>query len=416
MLALLALAASPALAQDEAPPPEDGGEAFTGTLTSEGEGVEGVEITVRKAGERVGSDTTDTGGEWTVEVPAPGRYTIEIDTDTLPDDVTLRNERFESREVAVRSGRQRTILFPLGEETRTERTFADRFGQAVANGVKFGLIIAMSAIGLSLIFGTTGLINFAHGELVTFGAVVAWYFNRTGPKFHLLVAAGIAVVLAGVAGGILERGLWRPLRERKLGGFQLLVISIGIALLARHVILIFYGAGREVYREYAVQQRLDLLLFDMTPRDLVVITLSLAVLLGVATFLRVARMGKAMRAVSDNFDLAESSGIDVRRVIMVVWVSGAAMAALGGIFLGVVETVEWQMGFRLLLLMFAGVILGGLGNPYGALVGSLVVGITVEVSTLWFTPEIKVLWALLVLIAVLLLRPQGILGVRERVG
>lgn len=416
MLALLALAASPALAQDEAPPPEDGGEAFTGTLTSEGEGVEGVEITVRKAGERVGSDTTDTGGEWTVEVPAPGRYTIEIDTDTLPDDVILRNERFESREVAVRSGRQRTILFPLGEETRTERTFADRFGQAVANGVKFGLIIAMSAIGLSLIFGTTGLINFAHGELVTFGAVVAWYFNRTGPKFHLLVAAGIAVVLAGVAGGILERGLWRPLRERKLGGFQLLVISIGIALLARHVILIFYGAGREVYREYAVQQRLDLLLFDMTPRDLVVITLSLAVLLGVATFLRVARMGKAMRAVSDNFDLAESSGIDVRRVIMVVWVSGAAMAALGGIFLGVVETVEWQMGFRLLLLMFAGVILGGLGNPYGALVGSLVVGITVEVSTLWFTPEIKVLWALLVLIAVLLLRPQGILGVRERVG
>ncbi len=152
------------------------------------------------------------------------------------------------------------------------------------------------------------------------------------------------------------------------------------------------------------------------PRDLIGMGISIVVLVGVALFLQRTRMGKAMRAVADNRDLAESSGVDVDRVINMVWASGAGLAALGGILQGLSEQVSWQMGFQLLLLMFAGVTLGGLGTAYGALVGSMVVGVVVEMSTLVLPSEFKTVTALLILILILLVRPQGILGQAERIG
>jgi neutral amino acid transport system permease protein len=136
----------------------------------------------------------------------------------------------------------------------------------------------------------------------------------------------------------------------------------------------------------------------------------------IATMLQRSRIGKAMRAVADNRDLAESSGIDVRRVILVVWVVGGGLAGFGGVLYGLAENVQYLMGFRLLLLMFAGVILGGLGTAYGAMVGSLVIGLITELSTLWFPTDLKFVWALAALILILLVRPQGLLGRAERIG
>ena len=123
-----------------------------------------------------------------------------------------------------------------------------------------------------------------------------------------------------------------------------------------------------------------------------------------------------MRAVSDNVDLAESSGIDVAKVILFVWILGGALAAFGGVLQAATTSVNYLMGFQLLLLMFAGVILGGLGTAYGAMVGSLVVGLTTEVSTVWLSAELKYVWALAVLIIVLLFKPEGILGAKQRIG
>jgi len=136
----------------------------------------------------------------------------------------------------------------------------------------------------------------------------------------------------------------------------------------------------------------------------------------VALMLQRTCTGKAIRAVSDNRDLAESSGIDVPRVILIVWLLAGGLSALGGVFFGLAPLVSWDMGFKLLLLMFAAVILGGLGTAYGVIVGSLVVGIVAQVSTIWFPVELQNAWALLVLTVVLLVRPQGIFGQRERVG
>jgi len=155
---------------------------------------------------------------------------------------------------------------------------------------------------------------------------------------------------------------------------------------------------------------------SITPRDLAIMAMSALILIVVATVLQRTRMGKATRAVSDNVDLSEASGIDVQRVILVVWIAGAALAAIGGIFLGAIESVDWQMGTRMLLLMFAAVILGGLGTAYGAMVGGIIVGLVTEISTIWVPSALKLVFALGALVLALLVRPQGILGRAERIG
>jgi branched-chain amino acid transport system permease protein len=123
-----------------------------------------------------------------------------------------------------------------------------------------------------------------------------------------------------------------------------------------------------------------------------------------------------MRAVADNADLAESSGIDVARVIRATWIGGAGLAGLGGVMFGISEQVQWDMGFKLLLLIFAAVVLGGLGTAFGAMVGGFIVGVAIEMSTLWIPVEFKTAVALGILIVMLLVRPQGLLGVKERIG
>jgi len=417
--AWLALVPSVAHAGDGEPPTTpEANQGVTGALLEGGRPVRGVEILVETLeGAEIGRDETDGEGKWRVPVAQPGGYRVSLDVDTLPRGVELRDPDRDTLELDVFPGNFTRALFALGEDERAAGpNTAERLAQSTTNGVKFGLIIAMSAVGLSLIFGTTGLINFAHGELVTFGAVVAWFLNARGPHWQLILAGVGAAVIGGLLGGALERGVWRPLRARQVGLFQLFVITIGLSLLIRHVILIWFGGRRRPYTDYNIQQQWDLGPVSITPRDLTVIVASVVVLISIATVLQRTRIGKAMRAVSDDFELAESSGIDVQRVILVVWVMGAALAGIGGIFLGTVASVDWEMGNRLLLLMFAGVILGGLGAAYGAMVGGIVVGIVTEVSTIWVSPSLKFVFALGALALTLLVRPQGILGRRERIG
>lgn len=378
--------------------------------------VAGVTITVATAaGEEVGTATTADDGTWSLDLPEPGDYTATIDEDALPEGVGLRNPDQGTLEFSIQAGQQRTLLFPLGEG-RAGRSFVERIPQLLVEGVKFGLIIAITAIGLSLIFGTTGLTNFAHGELVTFGALAAYFFNVGAPGLQLIPAAGLAVAAGGLLGAGLDLGLFRPLRKRGTGLIALLVVSIGLSIVIRYIFLLGFGGRTRPYADYAIQRGLAFGPISIAPKDLTVVLLSVLTLIGVALILQRTRIGKAMRAVADNRDLAESSGIDVDRVILYVWVFGAALAALGGVFLGLGEQVSFQMGFLLLLLMFAAVTLGGLGSPYGALVGGLVVGIAIQLSTLFIPTELRYVPGLGILILVLLFRPQGILGTAERIG
>jgi branched-chain amino acid transport system permease protein len=316
-------------------------------------------------------------------------------------------------------GQARNVLFPLDFGEAATRDVSSTFDRALrlgVQGIRFGLIIAMCAIGLSLIFGTTGMVNFAHGEMVTFGALVAFFFNVT-VGWHLYVAAPLAILVAVLAGAGIDRGLWRPLRERGTSLIAMLVVSIGLSILLRYIFNFQFGGLTRTYAQFTLQRSgLEIGPVSIVPRDLIGMIISIVALLGVALFLLRTRIGKATRAVSDNRDLAESSGIDVNRVITFVWAAGAGLAALGGILQGLSEQVSWQMGFQLLLLMFAGVTLGGLGTAFGALVGSMVVGMVMELSTLWIPSEFKTVTALAILIVILLVRPQGILGQAERIG
>jgi neutral amino acid transport system permease protein len=433
LLALCALSivgamSLPALAQSSTEPvPSEGGtllaqggEGVRGTVRDgEGEPVPGVEITVADAaGNVIETSVTDDEGAWAVEVPEPGDYLATLDQDTFPEGVELRDPERATLEFEIRPGQQRTLIFATGEGA-VRAGFGSRFLTQTLSGLRFGLIIAITAIGLSLIFGTTGLVNFAHGELVTLGAVLAWFLNAPSPRglgLQLILAGVIATVLSMGVGASIELGLWRPLRRRRTGLIQMLVISIGLALLLRHLIQIWYGGSSRPYFDYTIQQAIEIGPLRITPRDLIVMLLATLALVGLATMLQRTKIGKAMRAVSDNRDLAESSGIDVQRVILIIWVIGGGLAGFGGVLYGLAENVSYLMGFRLLLLMFAGIILGGLGTAYGAMFGSIVVGLVTEWSTLFFSTELKFVWALFVLILILLVRPQGLLGRRERIG
>ena len=151
--------------------------------------------------------------------------------------------------------------------------------------------------------------------------------------------------------------------------------------------------------------------------DLIGIVVSIVVIVGVAFFLTRTRIGKATRAISDNPQLAAASGIDVDKVVRYVWILSGTLAAISGILWAYFRPgVKWDMGMQMLLLIFAAITLGGLGTAFGALVGSLIVGIAVEVSTLWIPSDLKYASALVVLIVILLVRPQGLLGRRERLG
>ncbi len=409
-----------------APAAHAAGEGLLGRVTVDSQPVANVSITVtKKGGGQVGTAKTGPDGRFTIGLPGSGDYTATVDPRSFPSGVKLLDPKGGSHTVPVSSDGTRFVIFPLtagkqlgtagGGGGQSNKHQPVRALQLLLEGIRFGLIIAITAIGLSLIYGTTGLTNFAHGELVTFGAVVAWELNsRFG--LQLIVATILAVIIGGVAGGLNERLLWRPLRKRGTGLIAMLVISIGLSILARYLIQVFYSDRSHAYTDYGNQTARDYGPVNLTDKDLSSIVLSLLVLVGVALLLQRSRIGKAMRAVADNRDLASASGINVDRVVLVVWIMGGALAAFGGVLYGLSDQVNWEMGFRLLLLMFAGITLGGLGTAYGALVGSLLVGVIVQMSTLVIAPELKNVGGLLILIIILIVRPSGILGSRTRVG
>jgi branched-chain amino acid transport system permease protein len=430
--------AGPALAQDEAV------QVRLQTRDEEGQRipVTGVLFTVTDAdGAEVGVGATDEEGTFRLAVPEPGEYTITIDPETLPEGTVLDDADVTSRAVSVSQGGTGNAIFGLdsGFGGAPSAGSADsgisvrRVAQLTVDGIKLGLFIGMAAIGLSLIFGTTGLVNFAHSEMIALGYFAAYFFNfyglaglfgfmaswpaPFGDGVNLIFATGLAVVVGAAFGWALDAWLFAPLRRMGVSLIAQLVVTIGLSVLLRYGFLLVFGGTQRFYKDYTVQRGRNYFgLVDLTDKDLITMVITLIALVGVGLVLSQTRIGKAMRAVSDNRDLAESSGIDVERVIRLVWVAGGALAALGGVFLGLSETVNWLLGFRMLLLIFAGVVLGGLGTTYGALVGCLLVGMGIQLSTLFIPIELKNAGAMLVLIGILLFRPQGLLGRAERIG
>ena len=412
--------------------------AIKGTLknSTDQQPVAGVVVDVTADG-FTGEATSDAEGKWSVAVPGEGSYTVALDTATLPAGIGLVDPERQTTEVKVFAGKAKTVIFklatggssaapggsPEGEAGGTATAPDDGRASALStvpqllvDGFIFGIVIALAAVGLSLVFGTTKLTNFAHGELVTLGALLTFFFSAV-VGLPLVAAVPVAVVASAILGGWLQnRVLWKPLRRRGTGLIAALVVSIGLGFLLRYFFLFVFGGQTRPLPEFAGQAGIDIGPVLITPKDLIASTIGI-LLIGVTIFwLLRTKAGKATRAVADNPALASASGIDVERVIRTVWIIGAGLAGFAGVMVALQTGASWLIGFQLLLLVFAGSVLGGLGTAFGAILGSVIVGLFIQLSTLVVPTELKYVGALLVLILILLVRPQGILGRSERIG
>jgi branched-chain amino acid transport system permease protein len=225
----------------------------------------------------------------------------------------------------------------------------------------------------------------------------------------------VTLVLSAFTGYAQDAWLHKPLRRRGVGLVQAMIVTIGLSILVRYVVLFFLGGNIETL-DTGLTETVSFGPVTITVASVVSMIVSAVMLALVGLFLTRTRIGKATRAVSDNASLAAASGINVDRIIRIVWIMAATLTGLSGILYGIFRQVNWNMGFQILLLLFAAVTLGGLGSAFGALVGSLIIGIVTEVSTVWIPNDLRYAVALLILIVVLLVRPQGVLGRKERVG
>jgi neutral amino acid transport system permease protein len=279
------------------------------------------------------------------------------------------------------------------------------------NGLSLGAIYALGAVGLTLVYGILKLVNFAHGDFLTFGAYMAYLVNVTW-GMPLALAIFWAMAMTAVLGIFLERVMWRPMRARGAGMLQLLLMAIGLALVIRYGIQFIWSTE---LRQLDVNRTETVKFLGLTigRTNLIVIVIGFVTLMGTGLMLRYSLLGKRMRAVSDNLELAETSGIDTSRVILWTWIFAAGFAGLAGVMAGAVTQLQPELGFELLLPIFAAVVLGGIGNAYGALAGGVLLGLVIEWSTLFIDVRWKTAIGFIVLILVLMVRPQGILG-RER--
>lgn len=278
--------------------------------------------------------------------------------------------------------------------------------QLIIYGIVLGSIIALGAIGVSMIFGILRFANFAHGDTMTLGA----YLALIGVSFlnlPVLVVFPFAVIGAGLLAAGIDRLIYRPLRSSS--PIIMLISSVGTALMLRSMIQIVWGPDNKIYAS-GIKLPYTFWGLRIKPDQLTIVFGALVLVVLLHLFLHRTKMGKSMRAMSDNMDLARISGINTERVIFWTWIIAAGMAAAGGIFLGLDTRLNPIMGWRILLPVFAATILGGIGNLYGAIVGGLIIGIVQELSTLFISPAYKPAIAFAIMVVMLIFRPRGILG------
>jgi len=300
----------------------------------------------------------------------------------------------------------------------------------LGNGLLLGIIISVASVALSLLYGVTRIVNFAHGEIIALGAIATLFFSspidyrvlfldKFSPLgLNFVLSCILAVIICGLFGGFLELILFRPLRKGNVGNIAVLVVTIGLSIFIRHLYLLF-ATGKVQNFPLELQRSQTYLFFDMTPRNLKVLIIGVLVMILIGLLLTYTKLGKAMRAVRDSEELSSVSGINSDNIILITWISSSMLAGLAGVFQATINDVRWNMGFLILLLIFAGTVLGGIGTSFGAMVGGFIIGILVQVSVgLPFMEghtEAKNAVALGIMIVILLFRPQGIFGQKERI-
>ena len=428
-LALVMLTASPSAAAPICLAQKDKTACVSGTVGSRTDPVEGADVLLLdEAGTEVETQTTEADGKFAFQLTEPGTYFIKLDNDTLPkglEQLPPSNPNLvgpdDSLKVEVRLGRTsvpallvRSEDYDAGGESKS-----DQLMRGVFNGIRLGLLLALASLGLSLIYGTTGLSNFAHAELVTLGGVVAFFLVSTEHYgLNLWLGIFLTTVICAGFGFLQDVVMWKPLRRRGLGLTQLMIVTIGMSLALQYVFQYAIG-GSQVKVTLRAFETSSFGPIEVTSISWIAMGIAVVMIAGLGFVLLRTRLGQATRAVSDNPALAMASGIDVDRIIRIVWTVAGGLAGLSGVLyaLAVSNGIRWDTGMQILLLLFAAVTLGGLGTAFGALIGSLIIGLVVELASPLGAPgDLKYAVALGMLIVLLLFRPQGLLGRAGRVG
>ncbi|TPQ31736.1 branched-chain amino acid ABC transporter permease [Cupriavidus pinatubonensis] len=295
-------------------------------------------------------------------------------------------------------------------------------GQYIADGIVLGATLALGAIGLTLTYNILRFANFAHGEFLTFGAYFALMiipavaggasYSPLTFGWSFLIALAAAAALTAVLALLLDWLLYRPLRSSSIAA-TVVIASFGASLALRNLVVFVWGPQPEYYsRQIALAQEV-LPGVRLTADEIFVVALTALLMVALHLFLRRTRLGKAMRAVSDNPALASVTGIPVHGVIRWTWVVGGGLAAIAGVLYGLTVQISPEMGFNLVLPMFAAAILGGVGSIYGAVLGGLIIGLAESVSVPLTGAAYKPAVGFLIMFLILLFYPRGILGERS---
>ena len=280
--------------------------------------------------------------------------------------------------------------------------------QLIVNGIVLGSIIALAAIGLTMVYGVLNFANFSHADFMAFGAYIAFVLN-VALGLNIILSFFIAIAIAGALGVLLDFLVWKPMRRKNADLVSLVIVSIGLSLIVRNAIIFIWGGSTRNF-DLPVRRGIEMLGVTITHNQLIGLGTAILFIALVHFFLKNTKLGKAMRAISDDINLARMSGIDSDKVIMWMWFIGIGLAAVAGILYGLETTIRPNMGWFLILPMFAAVILGGIGNPYGAMVGGMVIGLSQELSMLILPSEYKMGVSLGIMILVLLFKPKGLFG------
>ena len=286
--------------------------------------------------------------------------------------------------------------------------------QEVIFGLVIGSYIALGTIGFTLVYGLVNMINFAHGEFITIGAYVGFLAIQFG-GLPVPVAVVVAFVGTAVVCWAIARVSFEPLNDA--GAVPLLLTSIGLGLVLRSLIRLLAGARGRNVQVPVTTYRFEDLGFFVTSRQAFVVGITLLLLFVLHVFLDRTMLGIAMRATSDDQDLALVSGIDTRRIRNAVWLIASGLAGVAGVMLMLTQEASASVGFDQILLIITAAILGGIGSPYGAVAGSYVLGIGIAVSVAFLpggATAFSTTMAFVVLVLVLLVRPGGLVNAEVR--
>jgi branched-chain amino acid transport system permease protein len=275
-----------------------------------------------------------------------------------------------------------------------------------------GSVYALGAVGISMIFGILRFAHFAHGDLMTLGAYGVLAAVAVMPMQPLLLLP-FGVALAIAAALLVDKIFYRPLRQ--LPTIYTVISSFGVALIFRSLLQLFWGAENQVFVSGVRPPFVILETFRISVLHAEAIAVTVAIAFVLHLFLSRSRTGRSMRAVADDDELAAVSGIDTEKVVRWTWIVGASLAAIAGVFAGLDTTAHPNLGWNLLMPMFAAAILGGIGKPMGAMAGGYVIGLAEELSSYnWFgeaaliSPSYKTAVAFFIMVILLIFRPQGL--------